>query len=127
MKHMNEADRTLAIYRFTRNSKPNRLGLAIMVDNLATWADNNSDGWAYWSKPRQAAQRAIALIESTTWAANEAQEEVDATAEEVAAAVRPVKAFLTRMAREPHGLHPNRRMVTPEEREYILRSVQPLD
>lgn len=93
---MNEYDRTGAIYRFARANTPNRLALAVAVDSLATWADNNSDGWAYWPKPRQAAAKAIALIESRTNAENEAQERTDATDAEVKAALAPIKAFLTR-------------------------------
>jgi hypothetical protein len=118
MRYMNEYDRTGAIYRFTRAAKPNRLGLALMVDNLATWADNHSDGWAYWPKPARAADKAMALIESTTNAANDEQERVDITDAEMLAAARPVKAFCTRMV--------NQGKMTRDERDLILRSVEVL-
>lgn len=111
MKHLNEYDIEFARQRFGRGSTPNRLALVMVIDHLADWANYNSDGWAYWSKPRQSAQRAIALVESTTNAANDAQERHDATDAEVAAAVRPIKAFLTRQK------------VSAEQREIILRSV----
>lgn len=123
---MNDYDIAYARDRFTRNSKPNRLALAIMVDRLREWADAHSDGWAYWSKPRNAAAGAIAHIESTTNRANMVQEDVDITEDEMLAAVRPIKAFLTRKSKVPHGLHPGRPMVTAEERELILRSTRPM-
>lgn len=114
MKFMNDYDLYFARQRFTASSTPNRLGLTIMVERLAEWADENSDGWPYWSKPAQAAQRAIALIESRTSRENDEQERVDATDAEVAAAVRPVKAFLTRQK------------VSADRKELILRSTSPM-
>ena len=110
MIFMNEFDRTGAIHRFTRASKPNRLALALVVDNLATWADNHSDGFAYWPKPARAAQSAMRLIVSTTRVENDRQEREDITDAELAAAVRPIKAFLTRQR------------VPADQRELILRA-----
>lgn len=110
MRYMNDWDRTYAYRRFTRASKPNRLALVMVVDNLARWADNHSDGWAHWPLPARAADKAMALIESTTNAANDAQERTDITDEEMLAAVKPIKAFLTRQK------------VSPEAREIILRA-----
>ena len=112
MTFMNEFDRTGAIHRFTRASKPNRLALALVVDNLATWTDNNSDGWAYWPKPARAAESAVRHIVSTTHAENERQESEDITDAEMRAAVRPIKAFLTRQK------------VPAAQRELILRAVK---
>jgi len=113
MKFMNDYDLEYARQRFARASKPNRLALTLMVANLAEATNQVSDGWAYWPKPCRAAAKAIALIESTTNAANEAQEREDVTDAEMAAAVRPVKAFLTR----------HRQVFSAEQREQILRSV----
>lgn len=114
MKYMNDYDIARARQRFTLASKPNRLAAAIVVEHLAEWADRNSDGWCYWPKPVRAAARLIDLIESRTYAENQAQESVDATDAELAAAVRPVKAFLTR------------EKARPEDRELILRASEPL-
>lgn len=114
MKHMNEYDLHFARQRFTRASTPNRLALVIVVERLAEWADENSDGWAYWQAPRRAAQTAITLIESTNNAANDYQERTDITDVHIAAAVKPIKAFLTRQK------------VSPERKELILRSTEPL-
>ena len=111
-RYMNDFDIEQARRRFTRASKPNRLVLALVVEHLAEWADENSDGWAYWAKPRQAADKAMALIESTTWEANQEQERTDITDEEMLAAVRPIKPFLTRQK------------VSAARRELILRAVQ---
>lgn len=108
---MNEYDIESARRRFTRAACPNRLALVMVVEHLATWTNENSDGWPYWSKPRNAARAAIRHIESRTWAENEAQERNDITDAEMLAAVRPIKAFLTRQH------------VSADRRERILRSV----
>ena len=96
MRYMNDHDLDFARRRFTRASKPNRLALVMVVDNLREWTNRHSDGWAYWPAPARAAQRAIEHIVSTTHAANTAQEATDIADEEMLLAVRPIKAFLTR-------------------------------
>lgn len=96
MNFMNEYDLGTAIQRFDAAETMNRLHVARTVSRLAMWANRNSDGWAYWPKPVRAAAKAMALIESRTYAENERQEEVDATDAEVTKALAPIKAFLTR-------------------------------
>jgi hypothetical protein len=92
MRYMNDYDFARA-YR-THADQPNRLRVLRTVDNLRDWADRNSDGWAYWPKPCRAAARAIELVVGDgTYAADQRP---DATDAEVAAALRPIKAFLTR-------------------------------
>lgn len=113
MRFVNEYDVRQARSRFTRAACPNRLALAIMVDQLADWTNHNSDGWAYWPKPLASAQAAIAHIESRTWAENKAQEADDISHREMILAARPVRTFLTR----------HQSIVTPDDREQILRSV----
>jgi hypothetical protein len=108
---MNEFDIECARRRFTRACTPNRLALVMVVEHLAEWANNNSDGWAYWPKPCRAAEQVISLIESRTYAENKAQEDIDITDAVMRAAVKPIKAFLTR------------HKVRSEDREIILRSV----
>jgi hypothetical protein len=120
---MNDYDLDCARARFTRSTTPNRLALVLVVDNLREWADSVSDGWAYWPKPCRAAEKAISLIESRTYAENLAQEDNDISDAEMLDAVKPIKSFLTRMAKERHGLHPDRALVTADERERILRAV----
>lgn len=106
MSFMNDYEIDLALRRFSSSNAttPNRFRLAETVANLAVWADNNSDGWAYWPKPSLAASRAMRLIWSTTNAENQAQEETDATDAETTAALRPIKAFLTRQGVEHAGI-----------------------
>lgn len=111
MRYMSDYDIGQARTRFTRAVCPNRLALVMVIEHLAEWTDAVSDGWAYWVKPRRAADAAMALVESTTNAANQAQEDQDITDAEMRAAVRPIKAFLTR------------EKVDADTRERILRSV----
>lgn len=112
MLYMNDYDLDFARRRFTRASKPNRLALVMVVDNLRDWTNQHSDGWAYWPKPARAAASAMRLIQSTTNDANDRQEATDITDAEMRAAVRPIKAFLTR------------EKVPPHMREIILRAVE---
>jgi hypothetical protein len=109
---MNDGDLEFARSRFTRASKPNRLALVLVVDNLREWTDTHSDGWAHWPKPARSAAAAMALIDSTTNEANRAQEATDITDEAMHKAVRPIKAFLTRQR------------VPAAQRELILRAVE---
>lgn len=92
MRYMNDWDIDQARRRY--RGQPNRLRVIKTVDNLRRWANANSDGWAYWPKPCRAAARAIELITGDgTYAAFSRP---DATDAEVTAALRPIKAFLTR-------------------------------
>ena len=112
MTFMNDYDLDYARARFTRASKPNRLALVLVVDKLREWADQNSDGWAYWPKPARAAANAISYIESRTNQHNQMQERYDITDGEMRLAVRPIKVFLTRQK------------VPADQRELILRAVE---
>jgi hypothetical protein len=99
MLYMNDYDLAYAARRFGRgwsSNTPNRAALVAHVDALRRWADDNSDGWAYWPKPARAARRAMELIQSTTNAANYAQEREDITDREFREALRPIKAFYKR-------------------------------
>lgn len=112
MRFMNDYDIQQARSRYGRGETPNRLALAIVVDRLAEWADNHSDGWAYWPKPCRAAEKAIVLIESTAYPEYERRQHEDITDSEMLDAVRPIKAFLAR------------EKVSATDRELILRAVQ---
>lgn len=122
MKHMNDYDIDNALRRFvpagfdladpsTQGPVPRRAKLAILVNNLADWTNGHSDGWAYWLPPRRSAQRAIGLIESTAYPEYSRREVEDVTEAEFKAAVRPIKAFLTKQG------------VFGRERDEILRPV----
>ena len=96
MKFMNEYDLIHAQQRFDPYVTPRRAELVTVVVKLADWADHNSDGWAYWPKPCQAAKTAIGHIESRTSRENDEQERYDITDSQFTAALRPIKSFLTR-------------------------------
>ena len=65
--------------------------------NLASWTNQNSDGWAYWQKPVRAAAKLMELIERDGTSKYRFDEErEDATLAEYRAALRPIKAFRTR-------------------------------
>lgn len=98
MRFMNHYDIDIAQRRYSRSTAtPNRYAAALTIAELAGWANRNSDGWAYWPKPCRAAARLMELLEGDgTNAALDHQMDVDATDAEYAAALRPVKAFLTR-------------------------------
>lgn len=112
MRFMNDYDLHSARQRFGRGDTPNRLALVMVVDNLREWADNHSDGWAYWPKPVRAAAKAIELIDGLSPTKNDRREIEDITDAEMLAAVRPIKAFLTRQK------------VSAQDRELILRAVE---
>ena len=93
------------------------MALALTIRELAEQTNRVSDGWAYWLTPRRAAQRAIALIESTTNRADDEQEAEDITRAEMLAAIRPIKSMLTRHAA----------IFNPFARELILRQSELAD
>jgi hypothetical protein len=109
MRYMNEYAIDNALTRYSTFADdpefgtPNRFRLAETVANLAAWADLKSDGWHAWPKPAQAAQKAMALIDPGTYAEMLAHE-TDATDAETTAALRPIKAFLTRQGVSHEGI-----------------------
>ena len=112
MRFMNDFDLDSARRRFTRSGVvPNRLALVLVVDNLREWADDHSDGWAYWPKPARAADKAMSHIDSTAYPEYQRREDEDITDAQMKDAVRPIRAFLTR-----HG-------ATAEDKKRILRAV----
>lgn len=113
MRFMNDYDLAFARQRFTRATCPNRLALVLVVDNLREATDWVSDGWAYWSAPCRAADKAMTLIESRTNRENDEQERHDISDTELSVAVRPIRSFLTRHAS----------IYSAERREQILRAV----
>ena len=94
MLYMNDYDIAYAYRRF--HATPNRRYLTAVVANLMWCVNEMSDGWVYWKAPKLAARKAMEFIYSTTNAENRHQEEHDITDAEVQAALRPIKAFLTK-------------------------------
>lgn len=93
---MNDYDLASAANRYDPEVVPNRARLVIIVTNLAEWANRNSDGWCYWPKPCRAAATAIGHIESTAYPEYDRRQREDISDAEMTAALRPIKAFLTR-------------------------------
>lgn len=110
MRYMNEYDIDSALRDYDPAIVPNRAYLALVVDALREWTNRNSDGWAYWPKPARAANRAMELIELTTTQELWRRQEVDATDAEVTAALRPIKALLTRQGVRHEAVLPARQM-----------------
>lgn len=95
MRFMNDFD----IDQAARHHSDNPVLAAAIetISNLRDWANNNSDGWAYWPKPARSAAKLMELIEGNgTWQARQDADE-RATPAAYAAALRPIKAFRTRM------------------------------
>jgi hypothetical protein len=66
---------------------------AEVLSKLRDWTNQNSDGWPYWQKPSRAADKLMTLIhDAELWRPGAH----DITEEQLKAAFRPIKAFLTR-------------------------------
>jgi hypothetical protein len=91
MMFMNDHDIEDAAVRL--RGCPN-LSIGVMVlARLAGWTNRNSDGWAYWPKPTNAARRLMELLQS---ADRFDPNPIDVTEEELRRTFTPIKAFLTR-------------------------------
>lgn len=94
MNFANEFDIESWVRKYaTRNlwDTPNLARGANTLDRLATWANDNSDGWCYWPKPCRAANKLITLLSE-----HDGFEPGDVTDQELTKALTPIKAFLTR-------------------------------
>lgn len=58
--------------------------------NLVEWTNCNSDGWPYWTKPSRAASKLCEILYRAM------RYDQRPTAAQLAAAIRPIKAFRTR-------------------------------
>jgi hypothetical protein len=63
---------------------------------LIEWANDNSDGWTYWRKPRQAATKLVEMIEDRRRNHLKANGLLDCTDAELRQALVPIKTFLTK-------------------------------
>lgn len=110
MRWMNRWDVDEAMRRFDPSVTPNRAYIARVVETIRDYADTHSDGWAYWRKPVNACAKAFELIDGGTTPERWHQEELDATDDEVKAALRPIKAFLTRQGERHENVLPARQL-----------------
>lgn len=91
MRFMNEYAITSALHRWIDHPV---LGPATQsLENLKTWANRNSDGWAYWPKPARSAAKLMELIERADLCN---RDHAEPTAAEYRKALAPIKAFRTR-------------------------------
>lgn len=101
MRFMNEYEVEDALRTFDPDVTPNRARAAANLARLVEWTNANSDGWPYWAKPARSAAKVMDLLTGDgTWATKERLETEDCTAAELTAALRPVKAMLTRAGAE---------------------------
>jgi hypothetical protein len=94
MRFMNQWDIEDAAERFRSHEV---LGPATRtLQSLCEWANNNSDGWAYWPKPARAAAKLMEMIErdATFHWRNPSRDDV--TAAEYKKCLSPIKAFRTK-------------------------------
>ncbi len=97
MKFMNEHDIADVVDRFAKaDDLPNLRYAVVTLARLARWTNRNSDGWAYWPKPVNAARRLIERVEQAVNEDSRYGVEHDLTNAELTAILRPIKAFRTR-------------------------------
>jgi hypothetical protein len=65
------------------------------LSDLRDIVNANSDGWAYWRKPANAAKRLMDLVMGEGWEGRYGDRD-EVTEEQLVAAYRPLKAFRTR-------------------------------
>lgn len=91
MMWMNEWDIDNAQDRFSRGDTPNLFAGAQTLARLRNWTNRNSDGWAYWRLPSNAARKLMELLTNV-----DRFDPEDCTEAELTKAYSPIKAFLTR-------------------------------
>lgn len=99
MLFMNDFDIESAAIFAKQVHAPNLMRAVANLERLADWANNNSDGWAFWPKPCQSAKRLQEAIQrfQKGYREGEAVDTLeDIMAESLPNALRPIRAFLTR-------------------------------
>ena len=91
----NEYDIEFMVERARANDKYYALQGAELLQRLLEWTNENSDGWAYWPKPRQAADKLGDLLWDAAFSYS------DISDNDLKRLVRPIKAFLTRQRVDP--------------------------
>lgn len=92
-----EVEEALIEAQKTADVRPNLLVAAKVLTRLVNWTDANSDGWVYWPKPSNAASKLQQHLERVLFLRRFGlKHDIDLTDEELKAAVRPIKSFITR-------------------------------
>jgi hypothetical protein len=103
-----EVEEAADLYGEQAHEVPNLYAGARVLYALMRWTNDNSDGWPYWNKPSKAADKLQTLLHENLYAARfgnyqgTARPLQDVSAVTLAAAITPVKAFLTRQGID-HG------------------------
>jgi hypothetical protein len=77
---------------------------AQVVHALMDYADDHSDGWAYWVAPRNAAANLITTLDDSRRRHLRGRRIADITGDDLTRLLSPVKAFLTREGVSHHAL-----------------------
>jgi hypothetical protein len=93
---MNEHEIEQASLLFENLELPNLSKGADILYNLMSWTDQNSDGWPYWQKPSRAAAKLMDKLYAAMLAYYNSPNVEDISDKELTAALKPIKAFLTR-------------------------------
>lgn len=91
MLFMNEYEIDEHVRRFRQAETPHLLAGAEALNRLREWTNANSDGWAYWKLPINAAKKLITLLRAA-----DRFDPTDCTEKELRAAFTPIKTFLTK-------------------------------
>lgn len=93
MRYMNEWDIDQVLSLTEQQNLPNLHRGAVVLSKLRHWANNNSDGWPYWTKPALAAKKLMAMLDNRELFLGRG---TDVPWSEVNKAFIPIKALLTR-------------------------------
>lgn len=88
MLYMNQGEIEMAFHRFPTGSVKSK-AVKILIAHMET-VNENSDGWAYWKAPVNAAKRLMELIQGPNTVSELTQ------AECLKLALRPLKSFYTK-------------------------------
>ena len=76
--------------------RPNLQRAVLTLARLMEWTNDNSDGWAYWSKPVNASTRLQNAIYGRYFGSMQFREDFpDISSAEYKAALTPIRKFLT--------------------------------
>jgi len=78
-------------------ARPNLQAAVLTLARLHDWANDNSDGWAYWPKPSRASQKLQEVVH-TRYFGRDAHhfDNADVSAVDLRKGSATIKAFLTR-------------------------------
>lgn len=107
MPYANDFDVDFYLSRFVDSTRglelqdnPNLARAAINLARLRDWTDSVSDGWIYWPKPQRSAQRLIQILDEAHGRQVSTGRTGDITTSELRKALTPIKAMLTRIAKQ---------------------------